>query len=183
MNNKEDSEDALQDALLQGFRNIRGFRGSAKFSTWMNSILVNSVRSLYRKNRHRALTRSFDHFLFEDKEPWEMNALQDSHASPEDLVLEGERKQIVEFLFAELPAIYREAVWLREVEGFQITEVAARLGIGLAAAKARIHRGRHIIQRCARTRGVSDARPRSSAFRRLQARKNQEVCANVCAWR
>jgi len=180
MDNKEDSEDAVQNAMLQAFRNIRSFRGCAKFSTWMHSILLNSARSLHRKNRRVALTHSFDRFLLEGEGSWTPNSPQALQTSPEEACMEGERERIIEILVQELPAAYREAVWLREVEGFKIREIAARLGIGMAAAKARVHRGRHLIQRCMRAREVSIIRRCGTAYRPQRIWNDRAVRANSC---
>jgi RNA polymerase sigma-70 factor, ECF subfamily len=155
MENEADSEDALQNALMQGFRSIHTFRGCAKFSTWMHSILVNSVRSLRRKNRHDACTHSFEEYAFEDDEPLIPQFLQSGAASPEEVCLEEEQEKIVGILLRDLPEAYREAVWMREVGGFEVKEIAAQLGIGFAAAKARVHRGRRLILRAARIRGLT----------------------------
>jgi RNA polymerase sigma-70 factor, ECF subfamily len=158
MENEADSEDALQNALMQGFRSIHTFRGCAKFSTWMHSILVNSVRSLRRKNRHEACTHSFEEFVFEDDEPQVPQFLQSGAASPEEVCLEDEQEEIIGILLRDLPEAYREAVWMREVAGFEVKEIATQLGIGFAAAKARVHRGRRLMLRAARIRGVGRKR-------------------------
>lgn len=163
MENEADSEDALQNALMQGFRSIHTFRGCAKFSTWMHSILVNSVRSLRRKNRHEACTHSFEEFVFEDDEPQVLQFLQSETASPEETCLEEEQEKIIATLLRDLPEAYREAVWMREVAGFEVKEIATQLGIGFAAAKARVHRGRRLMMRAARIRGVARSRRCSGA--------------------
>lgn len=163
MENEADSEDALQNALMQGFRSLHTFRGCAKFSTWMHSILVNSVRSLRRKNRHEFCTHSFEEFAFEDDEPQIPQFLKSDEASPEEECLEREQGRLLDFLIQDLPEVYREAIWMREIGGLDVKEIAAKLGIGFAAAKARVHRGRHLMLRAARIRGLKDTRRRCAA--------------------
>src|SRR5579864_5024113 len=54
LGNVADAEDAIQNALLLAWKNIKQFRGQAQISTWISAILVNSARQVLRKNRlHR----------------------------------------------------------------------------------------------------------------------------------
>jgi RNA polymerase sigma-70 factor (ECF subfamily) len=41
LDNEDDIEDVMQEAYINGFRNLRQFRGEAKFSTWITRILIN----------------------------------------------------------------------------------------------------------------------------------------------
>ena len=48
---RQDAEDALQDALIAGWRNLERFEGHARFSTWMHRIAANAALMLVRKRR------------------------------------------------------------------------------------------------------------------------------------
>jgi RNA polymerase sigma-70 factor, ECF subfamily len=182
MNNKEDSEDALQDALLQAFRHIHTFQGRAKFSTWMHSILVNSVRSMRRRQRSELILSSLEEGIAEEQEslmyPWHC----DHSATPEEACFEDEVDRIFAEILEKLPPTHRQALWLREVQGCPITEVAARLGIGVGAAKARVYRARCLLRSTAPNGDVSGLckrtqRRRSARIRRRypEARTNRRT--------
>ncbi len=49
LHNEADAEDAAQEAFLKAFRNLAGFRGDAKFGTWLVSITLNEARSRIRR--------------------------------------------------------------------------------------------------------------------------------------
>ena len=49
LNNVADAEDAVQDALLSALRHVQHFRGQAKMSTWLTTIVINSARMKLRK--------------------------------------------------------------------------------------------------------------------------------------
>jgi RNA polymerase sigma-70 factor (ECF subfamily) len=66
----------------------------------------------------------------------------DSGLRPEAAAEAGELRARILAALAALPFEYREAVVLRDVAGLSNHEVAAALGVSLAAAKSRIHRGR-----------------------------------------
>src|SRR3984957_4358071 len=52
LHNEADAEDAAQEAFLKAFRNLANFRGDAKFSTWLISIVLNEARGRLRSKSH-----------------------------------------------------------------------------------------------------------------------------------
>lgn len=144
---KEDSEDALQNALLLGFRNIRQFRGNAKFSTWMHTILLNSVRSMQRRKVAQPFAYSLEGDFLDTGRVLIVNPQFSSLQTSEEICFNAERARMMVQFLKELPPTCREAFRLRHVEGFGIREIAQRLGIGIAATKARIHRARRVLER------------------------------------
>lgn len=152
--NREDSEDALQDALCLGFRNIHQFRGTAKFSTWLYSILVNSVRAIRRKRVSRPATVPIDGEILMDNSSAQLE-INSPAPDPEEEYSQNEQDRMICRLVFELPPLYREAVWLRGVEGLEMAEIADRLGICLSTAKVRVARGFRLIGKIARNPRVS----------------------------
>jgi len=159
MNNREDCEDALQDALFLGFRNLHQFRGHVKFSTWMHSILVNSVRTIRRRRISRPMTTSIDDELARIDFSLIPADFHHFGPSPEEACSREEQRRIISQLVRALPSLYREAVWLREIEGLPMQDIADRLGICLSAVKTRLHRGYHMTEQKARKLGISSLRP------------------------
>jgi RNA polymerase sigma-70 factor (ECF subfamily) len=115
----------VQDTFVQAWRNLDRFRGDAAPYTWLYRIAVNEA--LMRRRRKTLPTSELRETTVSGGE--DESAAADTRAF------------LIERLRA-LPAEYRVAVVLRDVEGLSNDEVARVLGISLAAAKSRIHRGR-----------------------------------------
>jgi RNA polymerase sigma-70 factor (ECF subfamily) len=126
LDDRRDVEEATQDVFVQAWRNLHRFRGHAQLFTWLYRISVNEA--LMRKRRKRHDVQELDDRLAAAPEP-----------EP------GLRELLVRALGA-LPFDHRAAVVLRDVEGLSNAEVAEALGISVAAAKSRIHRGRMQIR-------------------------------------
>ena len=126
LDDRRDVEEATQDVFVQAWRNLRRFRGDAQLFTWLYRIAVNEA--LMRRRRKRPEIEELDERLAAAPDP-----------EP------GLRDLLVRELGA-LPFEHRAAVVLRDVEGLSNAEVAEALGISVAAAKSRIHRGRMQIR-------------------------------------
>jgi RNA polymerase sigma-70 factor, ECF subfamily len=126
LDDRRDVEEATQDVFVQAWRNLREFRGDAQLFTWLYRIAVNEA--LMRRRRKRPDTQELDERLA---------AAPDPEPGLHDLLVRA---------LAALPFEYRTAVVLRDVEGLTNAEVAEALGISVAAAKSRIHRGRMQIR-------------------------------------
>jgi RNA polymerase sigma-70 factor (ECF subfamily) len=122
LDDRRDVEEATQDVFVQAWRNLPRFRGRAQLFTWLYRIAVNEA--LMRRRRKRPDVQELDERLAAAPDPES-----------------GLRELLVREL-AALPFEYRAAVVLRDVEGLTNAEVAEALGISIAAAKSRIHRGR-----------------------------------------
>ena len=126
LDDRRDVEEATQDVFVQAWRNLHRFRRDGQLFTWRYRIAVNEA--LMRRRRKRPDVEELDERLA-------------AAADPEP----GLRDVLVRELSA-LPFEYRAAVVLRDLEGLPNAEVAEALGITVAAAKSRIHRGRMQIR-------------------------------------
>jgi RNA polymerase sigma-70 factor (ECF subfamily) len=134
LHDERDVEEAVQDAFVQAWRSLERYRGEAALFTWLYRIGVNAALARVRR-RGPTLVELGSLESRAGPQP-EGDARPDTAAEAGDI-----RKRLVEAL-GELPFEYREAVVLRDVAGLSNEEVAAAVGISLAAAKSRIHRGR-----------------------------------------
>jgi RNA polymerase sigma-70 factor, ECF subfamily len=132
-----DAEEVLQETFLKAWRAIERFRGEAQFSTWLYRIAVNEARRRQAYDAHRRAL-PIDDVMVE---------LPDLSAGPAALAESAELEAFIEECVAELPASYREAVVLRDVEGLSNEEAAAVLDLDLHNFKSRLHRGRMAIRR------------------------------------
>ena len=141
LNNPEDAEEAVQEAVLKALSHLTDFRGEAKFSTWLIRITINEARLKLRKDR-RHLYESVD----------EQRTSEDGEYCPKDFADWREvpyealqRKELAEALkraIASLPLKYREVLILRDVQQLRIEEVARILGITEGSVKTRLLRAR-----------------------------------------
>jgi RNA polymerase sigma-70 factor, ECF subfamily len=132
-----DAEDVLQETFLKAWRAIERFRGEARFSTWLYRIALNEARRRQAYDAHRRAL-PLDEVMLE---------LPDLSEGPASRAESAELEAFVERCIAELPANYREAVVLRDVEGLTNEEAAAVLELDLRNFKSRLHRGRMAIRR------------------------------------
>lgn len=132
LDDARDVEEAVQDAFVQAWRHLDGYRGEAAVFTWLYRIGVNEA--LARRRRKRVVTVELG--------AAEVEGSRAGVASPEVAAEQSEVRGRVIAALAELPLEYREAVVLRDVAGLSNEEVAAALDVSVAAAKSRVHRGR-----------------------------------------
>jgi RNA polymerase sigma-70 factor (ECF subfamily) len=134
LDDKRDVEEALQDAFVQAWRNLDRYRSEAALFSWLYRIGVNAALARARRKEHA--TTSLDSLEAEGAAHVPRELLPEPAAEATEL-----HTRVVAAL-VELPFEYREAVVLRDLAGLSNEEVAAALGVSLAAAKSRIHRGR-----------------------------------------
>jgi RNA polymerase sigma-70 factor (ECF subfamily) len=145
LHNEADAEDAAQDAFLKAFRNLADFRGEAKFSTWLISIVLNEARSRLRRGKTMKM-ESLD-------EPPEESGhvspalLRDWREIPSEALERQEVRLLLQQAVTDLPLIYREVFLLRDVEELSVNESAQALGITIASVKVRLHRARIMLQK------------------------------------
>jgi len=123
-----DAEDAAQEALLALSRYFRSLRSVAALSTW----LFTAVRT----HCVRLARRSARHVLDPDGE------VADPARSPEDEVVDAQLRVRLSMIIADLEPGHREVLIRRDVLEQPAAEVAAAMGIGVDAAKSRLHRAR-----------------------------------------
>src|SRR5438477_11172306 len=131
--NEEDARDVVQEAYLRAWKGIRRFRGDAQFSTWMYRITANTAYTVVkRRRRNRAET------LDDVDEPAELRV----EARPDEAAESAVLLDDIAAALRELAPKLRAIVILKDVYGLSHEEIAGELGISVAAAKVRLHRGR-----------------------------------------
>lgn len=118
------AEDVAQDAFVQAWRALRGFREEAALSTWFFRILVREAHAARRRGRLRSFWNELT-----GQEPAERRAPADG----------GLQRRILAAL-ESLPRGQREAFALVHLEGFSVTEAAAVLGSAPGTIKSHVHR-------------------------------------------
>ena len=138
--NKEDSQDAVQEAFLKAFQNLGQFREDSQFSTWLIRITLN--QSLMKLRKQRAIREiSLDEDFQTDREMLPVE-VTDWAPNPEHLYLASELRGILIKTLEELSPLLRTVFVLRDIEGLSIDQTAEVLNLSHAAVKARLFRGR-----------------------------------------
>jgi RNA polymerase sigma-70 factor (ECF subfamily) len=138
--NREDSEDAVQEALLKAFQNLADFREDSKFSTWLIRITLNqSLMKLRKQRTHKEV--SLDEDFESDGDALSVD-VPDRGPNPEQLCWASEFRDILGRTVEELRPILRTVFVLRDVEGLSIEQTAQVLNLSQSAVKARLWRVR-----------------------------------------
>ena len=138
--NREDSQDAVQEAFLKAYQNLAAFREDCKFSTWIFRITVN--QSLMKLRKQRATKeQSLDDDLRDESDMLPIE-VSDWAPNPEQLYWASELRDILIRCLEELSPISRTVFVLRDIEGLTIDQTAEVLSVSETAVKARLWRAR-----------------------------------------
>jgi len=156
--NREDAEDAMQDALLSAFRNIRRFEGRSTFSTWLTRVAINSALMSLRKRRGFREVSISQH----DPEPEAGPILEvpDHAPNPERRYAQLEQHQTLHAAVRKLRPGLRKAVELRQLRECSMEETAETLGISVAAAKGRLFHARAALRKSPTLKRIHPGRRR-----------------------
>jgi len=137
--NREDAEDAMQDAFLKAYSHLDEFQGDSRFYTWLVRIAANEALMRLRKRRPGQF--SLDEPLESDSDLMPRE-LEDWRPSPEREYAHAEMQQILSEAVEKLEPEYRIVLALRDIEELSTQETAEALGISASAVKSRLLRAR-----------------------------------------
>ncbi|HTV55158.1 MAG TPA: sigma-70 family RNA polymerase sigma factor [Terriglobia bacterium] len=141
LGSREEAEDAVQDGLLSAVQNLKSFEGRAKLSTWLTRVVINAA--LMRRRKMRGYTSvSIDQTPPDGQGVSLAAKIADPCRDPEQSYARKEQLTIVNHCLTTLPASYRSAVWLRDIQGMTTEEAAEALQVSEGTLKSRLHRGR-----------------------------------------
>ena len=136
--NEEDARDVVQEAYLRAWKGIRRFRGDAQFSTWMYRITANAA-STHDPAPPPAAAEPLD----DAHEPVDLRPEPQPEGAAESAAA---LERAVDRASASCPPKLRAVVVLKDVYGLSHEAIAEELGISVAAAKVRLHRGRRKLR-------------------------------------
>jgi RNA polymerase sigma-70 factor (ECF subfamily) len=164
--NREDSEDAVQEALLRAFVHLRDFDGRSSFSTWLTRIAINSALMILRKKRtslENAMVSADD--FGADGPGYEV---ADRAPNPERRYAQGEEERILKRAIRSLRPSLREVVEVQQLQERSMRETARAMCISVAAAKGRLFHAKAALRKSSILKMMH--RPRSGGeFRILSA--------------
>jgi RNA polymerase sigma-70 factor (ECF subfamily) len=132
-----EAEEVTQEAFLRAWRGIRGFKGDARFFTWLYRIGVNEARRRIERHGPTAALASLEERNVDPPDP---RPAPDQQAEHNDLRVALERE------VRALDPEYRTPLILRDVRGLSTAEAAAIMGLSQAAFKSRLHRARLAVR-------------------------------------
>ncbi len=152
--NRADAEDLVQETYLKAFRSADRFEPGTNLKAWLFTILHNTFLNTRRTAGRESITAEPDEI--------ERLAVQPEAAdSPEQILLRKTLDVDLQAALDSLPAVFREAVWLRDVEELSYAEIAQVVGVPVGTVMSRISRGRRMLyERLAARTGIEAAGPR-----------------------
>jgi RNA polymerase sigma-70 factor (ECF subfamily) len=135
LNNREDAEEATQDAFIKAFRNLSGFRKESGFSTWLYRIVYNTAISMKRIKKP----------VFQNLD--EMPGLKENADVPKyDFDAIAERNQILEKALQRIPEDERVLITLYYLNESDVDEIHSITGLSKSNVKVKLHRARKKLQ-------------------------------------
>jgi RNA polymerase sigma-70 factor, ECF subfamily len=156
---EEDARDVCQETFLRAFRALKGFRGQAKFSSWLYRIALNLCRDWMRRERRTPVVQ-----VLEDVDLMDLAAAREPSESIEDRVARHDLTRNVERAMALLPEEQRTAIVLKEYHGLTFQEIAELVGCPLSTVKTRLYQGLVVLRR---ELAKNDKKTRDKMVRRL----------------
>jgi RNA polymerase sigma-70 factor (ECF subfamily) len=132
----DEADEVAQEVFVRAWRGLARFEERSQFSTWLYRIAFNEAQR--RLSRRRPARAEPD----PDREDPIVSVSESPELGPEGQALDRELERTLERALEQLPADWRAAVTLRDVMGLSTRDAAEVAGVGEAAFKSRLHRGR-----------------------------------------
>lgn len=125
---REVAQDILHDVFVKILGRKHCLREPAKITAWLYQVTRNAIIDRFRSNRvHEALP-------------------QEIPANNEESTAEARLASFLLPMIETLPAIYRDAIILSDIEGLRLKQIAECAGITVSAVKSRVQRGRRMLE-------------------------------------
>jgi len=150
LRNKEDAEDAVQDAVLSAYVHLRNFEGRSAFTTWFTRIVLNAALMTLRKR-----TNSRIDSLPESPSSGEISwteRIPTPQPDPEMVCAEGETFQLIDVLLGKMSLVLRQSFTMTYYDEMSSREACALLGVSTGTFKSRLFRARrHLMAQAQRS--------------------------------
>jgi RNA polymerase sigma-70 factor (ECF subfamily) len=139
---EEDARDVVQETFLRAFRSLGGFKGQAKFSSWLYRIALNLCRDWIRRERRAPFAPTP-----EGVDVVELAGPGAGAESIDEVVARQELTRVVARAMDALSADQRTAIVLKQYQGLTFQEIADLLGCPLSTVKTRLYQGLTVLRR------------------------------------
>jgi RNA polymerase sigma-70 factor (ECF subfamily) len=147
---EEEARDVAQETFLRAFRALKGFKGQAKFSSWLYRITLNLCRDWIRREKRTPIA-----VAPEGVDLVELAGEETPSESIEDLVARRQLGRAVSKAMALLPEDQRTAIILKEYHGLTFQEIAELLDCPLSTVKTRLYQGLSVVRKQLQQAGVN----------------------------
>jgi RNA polymerase sigma-70 factor, ECF subfamily len=143
LQNREDAEEAVQEAFLSAHCHLRNFEGRSALKTWLTRIVLNSALMMRRKRKSVA-TNSLSDTPASQDEDW-IEKIQSSHPNPEVIHAERETFEFIDSVLGTMRPTLRQAFTMAYYDDFSREEASEALRVSVATIKARLLRARQQV--------------------------------------
>ena len=140
LRNREDAEEAVQEAFLSAHLHLRSFEGRSALKTWLTRIVLNAALMMQRK-RKPAVTKSLSETDVSNDDDW-TESIPDLHPNPEMVHAERETLQFIDGILRKMKPALRQAFTMTYYDDLSGAEASAKLRVSCGTFKARLFRAR-----------------------------------------
>lgn len=140
----EAANDMAQESFISAYVALKDFKRDSKFSSWLCRIAINKCKD-YLRNKNDTVSIDEIAEVSTSKIP-----------TPEEAIYKRQLDQDIQIALNELPEDYRAAIVLKHIEGLDYKEMEDILGISANVLKVRTYRGREMLKRLLKERGIID---------------------------
>lgn len=166
LRNREDAEDAVQNAFLSAYRHLRSFEGRSALRTWLTRIVINAAFMIQRKRKSSTVK-----LVPENGDSHEVNWMENIPApqpDPEMLHAERETLECINWVLGKMKPMLRQAFTMTCFDELSGSEATALLGVSSGTFKARLSRARRQVSN--KTERALVAPIHKTTFRRPNSR-------------
>lgn len=156
--NEQESEEVFQDVFIKMHRAAPNWLPTAKFTTWLYTIVRNLCIDVYRKKKIRK-TVSLDDTGTGDDERSLHDVLASEEAAPEAQSSDSEIGKVLEAALAKINPDQREVFLLREKSGLKFEEIAEVLGVSINTVKSRMRYALETLRKILEKSGYKELNP------------------------
>jgi RNA polymerase sigma-70 factor (ECF subfamily) len=143
-----DAEDLTQTVFLKASQALKDFRGKSTLSTWIYRIATNVAIDWTRGAAFKQALQQVPVDVLSGAEPGDHAAWkQEALPLADHMLIRQEMTQCIRQVVEGLPADYRDAITLSDIEGLKNAEIAERLGVSVDTVKIRLHRARGMLRK------------------------------------
>jgi len=140
---RDEALDVVQESFVKVYYKLKEFRFGSNFYTWFYRLLVNQAIDRWRKINRSGEVSLDEAFLAEEAFP---SDLAEYPATPEEILMNRELRDILQKAIAALPEHHRAVILLREVEGMTYEEISKVLGCSIGTVMSRLHYARERLK-------------------------------------
>ena len=141
--NRDDAEDAFQDAWMKAYVHLNTFDGRAQFSTWLTRIAINSSLMILRTKR----AHPENSMEIRDGDTWQNWEIVDQMKNAEELYAAHERLERLRQTVSRLQPSLRNVLEIHHSNDTSLKEVSEFAGISVAATKSRLSRAKKTLRK------------------------------------